>query len=101
MDVTPEQLVSAAGKLDQLASRVDSERDGVRNASANANLASGNLLAQGQIDDAARAWTTVLHMLADKLRQDARNLRAVASLYGQNEAQIQGKLKQLLGELES
>jgi uncharacterized protein YukE len=100
-EVTSDHLTALASRVNELASRIEAECSGIRSECANASAAAGNGVAGGAIDGASGPWVTVLQTLADKLRQDAKDLHAVASLYTHVEGQAKGQLTQILQGLES
>ena len=97
--VVPDRLKPAAGSLEELAARIESEVYGLRQAGANAGAAAGNALAAGAVQGLSGAWTGALAQLVTALRRDARSLQSVAVRYEQADAQVEREMRELLAGL--
>ena len=97
--VVPDQLRLAAGSLEELAGRLESEVYGLRQAGANAGAAAGNGLAAGAVEGLSGAWAPALGELASALRRDAQSLGTVAARYEHADAAVEQEMRQLLGAL--
>ena len=97
--VVPDRLRLAAGSLEALAGRLESQVYGLQQAGANAGIAAGNGLAAGAIEGLSGAWAAALAELVAALRRDAQALGTVATRYEEADAAVEQEMQQLLGGL--
>jgi uncharacterized protein YukE len=94
--VTPERLSLAAGRLAELAARVESEGYAVRQSGAGLALATGNELASRAVSGAIGAWAATLQHLTAALHRDATALHEVAERYRAADREAERSVRQVL-----